>query len=154
MSQINKYSFFFFFLSEEQLEEDKLHSNGGKVLSSELRNTHFGCSPSNIVSESLFVSHSAESLVSVEVSLCYDSCSFALFCFGFFFFYFFLTLSLHPFMFNLFHISIFKHHCTTNTFTSDNSKVNSSLPKLSTFAGHKCLPAAKITFTAAIKKWS
>lgn len=49
VSQINKYSFFFF-LSEEQLEEDKLHSNGGKVLSSELRNTHFGCSPSNIVS--------------------------------------------------------------------------------------------------------
>lgn len=38
-------TFFFLFLSEEQLEEDKLHSNGGKVLSSELKNAHSGCSP-------------------------------------------------------------------------------------------------------------
>lgn len=41
-------------LPEEQLEEDKLHTNGGKVLSSELKNNHSGCSPSQrCVSESV-----------------------------------------------------------------------------------------------------
>lgn len=47
---INTFVVHFLFLFEEQLEEDKLHSNGGKVLSPELKNTHVGCSPSNIVS--------------------------------------------------------------------------------------------------------
>lgn len=80
------------------------------------------------VFEHLFVSHSAESLVSVEVSLCYDSCSFALFCFG--------TFSSQSFSIHsrlicspsayLNTIAPVMHMCT-----SDNSKVNSSLPKLS-----------------------
>lgn len=108
LCQINKH-ILFLFLSEEQLEEDKLHSNGGKVLSSELKNTHFGCSPSTILPLLLFVSHSTESLVSVEVGLCYDSCSFALFCLAHS--SIFLTLLLHPFMLNLLHISIFVHRC-------------------------------------------
>lgn len=43
-----------------------MHSNGGKVLSSEFRDTHFGCSPSVILLPlSLSVSHPAESFVSL-----------------------------------------------------------------------------------------
>lgn len=118
----------FSFLSEEQLEEDKLHSNGGKVLSSELKNTHFGSSPSIILPLLLSLSHPTESLVVVEVSLCHDSCSFAFKLFCLVHSSIFLTFLLHPFMLNLLHIIIFEHHCTTNTFTSDNSGVNSSFP--------------------------
>lgn len=110
---INTFFFCLFFFSEEQLEEDKFHSNGGKVLSSELRKHslfrfYFRCLRFCLVP--------TESWVSVEVGLCYDSCSFALFCFGA------LLLSFFTFFASFIHAS--QHNCSTNC------KVNSSSPKL------------------------
>lgn len=62
LCQINK-NILLLFLSEEQLEEDKLHSNGGKVLSSELKNTNSGCCLcSSFLPLLFFLSHSNKSL--------------------------------------------------------------------------------------------
>lgn len=81
-------------LPEEQLEEDKLHSNGGKVLSSELKNNHSGCSPfRRCVSESVLCP-SFQAASSVPACVLTHSAS-LLFCSG----TCFSRSPLHPFMF-------------------------------------------------------
>lgn len=125
-------------LPEEQLEEDKLHSNGGKVLSSELENNHSGCSPfQRCVSESVLCP-SFQAAGSVPACVLTHS-ALLLFCSGTCF-----SRSIHL-CFNLFHISTSERHRrrrrNTNTCTSDNSKVNSSLPEIwAPSPGHSCFP--------------
>lgn len=134
-------------LPEEQLEEDKLHSNGGKVLSSELKNNHSGCSPFQRCVCSLSVIPSSR----FGSSLCSDSSRFA----SVLFWHVFLALPTP---------SIYVLICSTSAHLSAAAatlirarQITAKLILHYTKFGRRrrvihVFPADKIIFTVAIKK--